>query len=344
MDIFLVCASPVGCILQTVKRADLLESDARVAAFAERVCKDGWAADIAGGAPRTVLVPQRYWFHDPKRGRCRGSIVAASVTGTSVLMDVHLDGYVQSVDLSSIAWIAQSPRECAMEGAATAMWQRPVPAGDFAAHLLKHGALIDVPSHTAGYYPPRRVVASVSGESVPGWLVGWDPASAVGVIAAGLYPDPGVGCAATLAADLSSGTAFLVPEADISPRNAVEAAKKFLLDAAACGGSTMHGQRVVVGGPGDRLRVPAPLSTTMPGAHFEHIQVDGQPWSFAILAPNDIGLLFASRVMQRGMREAHPEQWDISAVMPCMTHCKRLRDALPGMQSLLVCCLYRSCA
>jgi len=312
---------------------------ARVCAFAERVCGHGWAAVVPGGAAHTVLAPQRYWFTDATDASHRGTLAAVTADGSAVLMDTALNGAYEIVPVGQVAWTLPVPEEVpALAKLHTGdkrkgspdyiawTWRRPQAPSVAVEWLRTHGTAGDLSGHGAVHFPPRRVVANVGGAPRGGWVVGWDAASGSALVALGLYVDPHVGSAAVLPDNLSGGEVVAVTEADLcAPATGVAAVKAFLTDASARTGA----RPVVCVGT---ARLPALRSTAMPGAHFEHLtgHRGGDPWMYAVPVPGELGPLFAHKTVCGSMEVMTPEAWDVSAAIPILQACKRLRDALQG--------------
>jgi hypothetical protein len=309
---------------------------AQVREFMERVCGHGWCVSgVTGVAPgsRTVLVPHRYWVQDAGKAPSGRATLAAGVgDGTvSALVDKALSGSYEAVSVGQLKWSLGVPVEANAPDADAGLWRKPVPAKRVAFHWVEHGVVLEVPGHGLASFPPRCVRASVGGDILCGWIIGWDTSSGAALVARGLYPDPGAGSAVSLDADLAAGTVVVVPEAAIQPPAAATPVKAFLLDPDLCNGVGSSGHSVAALGP---VRLPTPQSAQLPGAHFEHLRahrvVSGAcAWSYTVDVPGDIGTLFANKVLIGKMRELEPTTWDISAAIPCLQGCKRLRDAMP---------------
>ena len=328
---------PFGGLLAAQPDAGLQH---RMRAFAERVCGHGWAAAVPGGGSRTVLVPHRYSIVDEGSGAPvrRATLVAAVGDGTSaVLVDTSLTGVLEAVNVDLVRWTLPAPPEAAAlkdkkdkkdkADAQTLQWRWAVPVTAAVQHFVAHGSLLDVPGHGLASFPPRRVEVNVGGEPMDGWVVGWSIDTPSVLVATGRYADPGIGCAASLSADLASGAVIAVAETAVSPPAALTAVQAFLLDAAKCNGSGSYGH-VVVDCSG--VKLPAPQCTQLPGARFEHLRChrgSAKPakWPYALLVAGDVGPLFANNVIIRHMDVTAPAAWDISAAIPCLQACKGLR-------------------
>jgi hypothetical protein len=349
---------PFGGLLAAQPDAGLQH---RMRAFAERVCGHGWAAAVPGGGSRTVLVPHRYSIVDEGSGTPvrRATLVAAVGDGTSaVLVDTSLTGVLEAVNVDLVRWTLPAPPEAAAlkdkkdkkdkADAQTLQWRWAVPVTAAVQHFVAHGSLLDVPGHGPASFSPRRVVVNDGGGPIDGWVVGWstDTPSTPVLVATGPYADPGVGCAASLSADLASGAVIAVAETAVSPPAALTAVQAFLLDAAKCNGSGSYGHVVVDCGG---VKLPAPQCTQLPCARFEHLRChrgSAKPakWPYELLVAGDIGPLFASKVIIGHMNVLAPEAWDISAAIPCLQACKGLRRlALFGVFSSCSCACMRPC-
>ncbi len=198
--------------------------------------------------------------------------------------------------------------------------------------LVLHGVCVDILHHGDVYFPPRHVVMT-SDERGHGWIVGWDAAEEdFCFVARGLYPSPGAGSPATVQQDIRSCCVVRVRADQLRPAAAVEAVKAFLRNRSLRGGLSSSGNQVV---EVESMLLPAPWSTQMPGAHFEqlrgHCVKKTGPWMYSISVPGDMGRLFAAWMIFPHMDVFAPETWDISAAIPSLEACKRLRDGMPGV-------------
>jgi hypothetical protein len=336
-----VCVGRVPCVQALVSVVELLgaqpsdvAADA-IRAFGERVCADGWRGSLACHSC-TFLAPHRYWYRRGADGELRRGTIAAVFPCEKpdhVLMDAALDGVYDAarvVDVVSATKQQGAPRVPGL--AADPAFQPspgPVPCLAFVKHLAAHGYASVVVGHGPVAFPPRRVVAQdASGASTPGWLVGWDPSAGAYLVAPGLYPDPSHGSAGDL---LSRGRAALLlatPDCVAAANPSVAADRLAGLHALL---SSQTGKGVVSVGPWP-VTVPQPR-WSMPGADLKHLPATRNG---AVACPGDVGKLFAASSMVSHMDVRDPRKWDTSGAIPALECCKRLRDALPGADRLIV--------
>ncbi len=275
---------------------------------------------------RTLLAPHRVWYQPTAKAPLqRGTVIACSNDGASVLLDGFHDGSAQHV--VALAAVTEATRAQAVftpRGPRSAA----LPVADWVGHLMQNGVL---DNDSDLLYPPRCI--SMDGTSgTRGWIVGWRPSDSTFVVARGMFSPAAVsGPAAafsTAAVTLTSEYAWL-SLADVSAANvAVQRALVLAVRDHLLASSPPTVTEVAC------VRFPASVAMRIPKAYFAHLSGDRGSYpkdgKYLFTCPGDVCRVFAADTIFTHMDPLDCSKWDLSASLPLLEACKRTRDGLPG--------------
>ncbi len=290
----------------------------------EILCSDGWEGTVIGQPPglRSFLVPNRYWFRVSDGAPVqRGMVIACSAEGETVLLDVMDGSPAVSVPAAMVllthgAFVMSDARNF------LAQWIRTVSRRGFVGEDAVGSEVV---------YPPRCVAIDASGTR--GWIVGWQSSSSSFVVSTGLLsPAPCMGPAASYSAPGGRADFVCMTFSDVVASNpgmqraTLNGVKDFFVGSTAPSVVTVRD-----------IVFPGPRCTTIPKAFFGHLTgsrasypKDGR---YSFTCPGDVCRVFAADTIFGSMQPHSSWTWDVSACLPTLEACKRVRDALPGMHS-----------
>ncbi len=289
----------------------------------EMLCSDGWKGTVAGQplGLRSFLVPNRYWFRVSDGAPVqRGMVVACSAEGEAVLLDVMDGSPVVSVPATMVlpthgAFVMSNARNH------LARWIRTV---------SKRGFVGDDAVGNEVVYPPRCVSIDASGTRC--WIVGWQASSSSFVVSTGLLSSaPCMGPAVAHSIPGGSADFACIPLADVVASNpgTQRATLTGVVDFFV--GSESAAPSVV---PVGDIVFPCPRCTTIPKAFFGHLTgsrgIYPKDGRYSFTCPGDVCRVFATDAIFGSVHPHSSWTWDLSACLPTLEACKRVRDALPG--------------
>jgi hypothetical protein len=291
----------------------------------EILCSDGCEGTVTGQPPglRSFLVPHRYWFRESDVAPVqRGMVVASSADGESLLLDI-MDGS-RTVSVPA-AMVLPTHASFSTKNARNLLAQR-------IRTVSRSGFVGEDAVGNEVVYPPRCVAIDASGTR--GWIAGWQASSSSFVVSAGLL-SPALGPAAAHSVPGRSADFVPMTFSDVVAYNpgiqqvTLTAVVDFFV------GSESAAPSVVTVGD---MVFPGPRCTMVSGAYYGHLTGAKGPLPkdgvFNVACPGDVCRMFAADSIFRFMDRHDSSFWDLSACLPTLEACKRVRDALPGKQPL----------